>query len=102
MPLGSVLGLLLFILYTSELLLTFEKYIAGYADDTTTIYAVTPRLLSRPQVMESLNQNLAIINSRCLKWHMRLNSKNTKSMVVGRSGTNVACHGDLTLGAAET
>ena len=36
--------------------------IVGYADDATT-YAVIPRALSRPQVIESLNQNLAAIHS---------------------------------------
>ena len=34
----------------------------GYADDTT-IYAVIPRPLSPPQVMESLTQDLAALNS---------------------------------------
>ena len=54
----------------------------GYSDDTT-IYAVIPRSLSRPQVMESLNQDLIAVNN--LKWHLSLNPKNTKSMVVSRS-----------------
>ena len=34
----------------------------GYADDTT-IYTVIPRPISRPQVMELLNQELAAIYS---------------------------------------
>ena len=71
-----------------------------YADDTT-IYAVIPRLLSRPQVLESLNQDLAAINSWCLKWHMRLNPKKTNSMLVGRSQTIAPGYGDLPLGGAE-
>ena len=40
--------------------------IVGYAGDTT-IYAVIARPLTRPQVMESLNQDLATINSWCFK-----------------------------------
>ena len=58
----------------------------GYADDTT-IYALIPGQLS-PQVMESLNRNLAAIGSWCLKWPIRFNPKKTKSMVVSRSRTN--------------
>ena len=54
---GSVLGPLLFILYTSELFHIVANHIGGYVDDTT-IYAVIARQLSRPQVMESGDQNL--------------------------------------------
>ena len=71
-----------------------------YADDTT-IYAIIPRPLSRPQVMELLNQDLAASNFWCLKWHMRLNPKKTKSMVVSRSRTSAPGYDDLTLGGAE-
>ena len=82
-PPGSVSGPLLFILYTSELFHIGGNRIVVYADDTT-IYAVVPRPLSRPHVMESLNQDLAAINSWCL-WHMRFSPKKTKFMVVSRS-----------------
>ena len=51
--------------------------------------------------MESLNQDLTAINSLCLKWHMRLNSKKTKSMVVSRSRNIASGYHDLTLGGAE-
>ena len=71
-PQGSVLRPLLFILYTSELFHIVANNIAGYADDTV-IYAFFPRLLLLPQVLESRNQNLAAIDSWCLKWQMRLN-----------------------------
>ena len=75
-PQGSDFGPLLFILYAFELFHVVGNHIVGYTDDTIrTIYAVIPRPLSHPQVMESLNQDLAAINSRCLKWHVRLNSK---------------------------
>ena len=52
-----------------------------YVDDTT-IYTVNPGPLSHPQVMETLKKNLAAIDSWCLKRHMRLNPRKTKSMVV--------------------
>ena len=51
--------------------------------------------------MESLNHDLAAINSWCLKWHMRLNPKNTTAMVISRSRIIASGYGDLTLGGAE-
>ena len=57
-----------------------------YADDTT-IYAVIPEPLSRPQVMEPLIRDLVAIHSLSLKWHTRPNSKKTKYMSVSRSRT---------------
>ena len=76
---GSVLGSLLFILYTTELFHIVGNHIVSYTDDTT-VNAVIPRPLLRLQVMESLNQDLATINSWYLMWHVRLKSKKTKSM----------------------
>ena len=84
LPQSSVLGSLLFILYTTNLFHIVESHIMDCADETT-IYAVIYRSLSRRQVMESLNQDLAAINPWCLKWYMRLNPKKTKSIVVSRS-----------------
>ena len=46
------------VLYTSELFYIVGKHIVGYMNNTT-VYAVIPRSLSRPQVLESLNQDLA-------------------------------------------
>ena len=71
-PQGSVLEPLFFIFFPSELFRIIENHILGYADDTT-VYAVIPRPLSCPQVMDSINQVLTAINSWCLKWHMRFN-----------------------------
>ena len=57
-PQGSALGLLLFILYTSGFFHIIGNHIGDYVDDTT-IEAVIPGPLSRPRVMESLNQDLS-------------------------------------------
>ena len=76
------------------------NHIAGYVDDTT-IYAVIPRPLLRPQMMESLNQDMAAINSWYLKWHMRPNPNKIKFMVVGRSQTIAPSYGNRSLGGAE-
>ena len=73
-PQDSVLEPLLFILYIFKFLHIVGNYIVGFADDTT-IYSVIPRSLSRPQLLKSLNHDLAVIDSWCLKWHIRLNPK---------------------------
>ena len=99
-PQGSILRAILFILYTSELFHIVGNHIVGYEDDTT-IYTVIHGPLLRSQVMESLNQDLSVINSWCLKWHMRLNIKKTKFMVVSQSRTIAPGYGELTVGSTE-
>ena len=61
-PQGSVLGSLLFILYTSEIFHIIGNRIVSYTDDTTT-YAIIRGPLLRPQMMKSLNQDVAFINA---------------------------------------
>ena len=53
-PHGSVLGPLLFLLYTSELFSILENKLIGYADDSTLI-AVVPSPGVRVTVAESLS-----------------------------------------------
>ena len=69
--------------------------IALNCETTGCLYVVIPRQLLHPQVMESLNHDSAAIDSRCLKWHMRLNPKKTKSMVVSQSRIYVSGYGDF-------
>ena len=52
-------------------------------------------------MIESLNYNLAALNSWCLKRQIRLNPKKTNSMVVSWSRIVAPGYGDLTLGGAE-
>ena len=73
----------------------------GYANDTTIYAVIIPGSLSRSQVMESMNQDLAEINSWCLKWHVRLNPKKTNYMVVSWFQTSAPGCGDHTLDGAE-
>ena len=89
----SVLGPLLFILYTSKLFCKVGNHIVVYADDIT-IYAVIPSPRPRVRITES-----GIYPWR-MKWHMRLNPKKTKSIVVNRFRTYTPDLGNVTLGGA--
>ena len=59
-PQGSVLGPLLFLLYTSELFSILEIKLIGYADDSTLI-AVVPSPGVRVAVAESLIRDLGMV-----------------------------------------
>ena len=87
-------------MYTFDFFHIVGNHIVGYVNDTT-IYAVIPGPLSRRQLMESLNQDLAVINSWCLTWHIMLNLKKTKSIAVSQSRISASGNGNLTLGGTE-
>ena len=61
-PQGSVLGLLLFILYTADMWNDLENKVISYADDTT-LYAVVASPSDSINVDNSLNINLVKIQS---------------------------------------
>ena len=63
-PQGSVLGPVLFLLYTSELFSLLENKLIGYADDSTLMAGVTSTG-ARVMVAESLNRNLVRVNAWC-------------------------------------
>ena len=63
-PQGSVLGPLLFLLYTSELFSILENYMIGYADDCT-LMAVVPSPGVRVAVAESLIRDLGRVSEWC-------------------------------------
>ena len=96
-PQGSVLGPLLFILYTQDMWVGLENKLVAYADDATLI-AVIPSPDHRLLVSESLNRDLARINEWCSLWGMKLNPKKTQSMIVSRSRTLNPSHPDLSIG----
>ena len=52
-PQGSVLGPILFILYTSGLFTITDNKVVGYADDSTLV-AVIPKPFDRPRVEASI------------------------------------------------
>ena len=85
-PQGSVLGHLLFILYTSEMFELVENRLYAYADDSTPL-AVVRKPADTPAVAASLNRDLA----RIQVWPNK-----TKAFVVSRSRTVNPPYGDLT------
>ena len=93
---GSVLGLLLFIIYTSEMFELVENRLYAYVVDSTSL-AVVRQPADRPAVVTSLNRDLARIQEWCNHWCMILNPNTTKALVVSRSRTVNPPHGDLVL-----
>ena len=77
---GSVLGPLLFLLYTSGLFSVLENKLIGYADDSTLI-AVVPSPGLRVAVAESLSRDLVKVSEWCDIWGMKLNASKTKTMI---------------------
>ena len=61
LPQGSVLGPLLFLLYTSELFSILENKLIGYADDSS-LMAVVPSPGVRVTVAESLIRDLGRVS----------------------------------------
>ena len=95
-PQGSVLGPLLFILFTQDMWVGLENQLVAYADDATLI-AVVPSPDQRQLISESLNRDLARISAWCSLWGMKLNPTKTQSMIASRSRTPFPRHPDLLL-----
>ena len=88
-PQGSVLGPLLFLLYTSELFSILENKLIGYADDSI-LMAVVPSPGVRVAVAESLIRDLGRVSEWCDLWGMKLNATKTKTMIVSRYSHNAS------------
>ena len=93
-PQGSVLGPLLFIIYTSDMWQGLENKLIAYADDAT-LLATVRSPLHRTEVADSLNRDLARISNWCRLWGMKLNPSKTQSMTISRSRTLFPLHPDL-------
>ena len=78
-PQGSVLGPLLFILYTSETFELVEIRLYAYADDST-LQAVVRKPADRPAAAASLNSDLVMIQEWCNHWCTIMNPNKTKAL----------------------
>ena len=96
LPQRSVLGPLLFILYSSEMFDLVETRLYAYVD-ISTLLAVVCNPADSTAVVASLNRDLARIQEWCNHWCMILSHYNTNALVVSRSITINAPHGDLVL-----
>lgn len=85
-PQGSVLGPLLFSLYTRDLSVDLTNVLVGYADDSTLV-AHVPRPSDRVDVVASLNHDLESIAVWCDRWGMEVNPGKTKALIISRSRT---------------
>ena len=83
---GSVLGPLLFLLYTSELFSILENKLIGYADDST-LMALVPSPGVRVAVAASLISDLGRVSEWCDLCGIKLNASKAKTMIVSRSRT---------------
>ena len=90
---GSVLGHLLFVLYTSEMLRLLENRLYAYTNDST-LLAVVRRPASSPAVAAS---DLTRIHVWCNHWLMILHPPKNNALVICRSRTVNPPHGDLVL-----
>ena len=83
-PLCSVLGQLLFFLYTSALFSILENKLIGYADDSILMAA-----LPSPGVRVTAAESLILdrVSECCDLSGMKLNASKTKTMIVSRSRT---------------
>jgi hypothetical protein len=98
-PQGSVLGPLLFILYTADLFSVVDNVLVGYADDATLIsLAESPG--RRSVATDSLQRDLCTIDQWCHTWGMKLNAGKSKTMVVSRSRTQFPSFLPLVLNGA--
>ena len=93
----SVLGPLLFLLYTSELFSILENKLIGYSDDST-LMAVEPFPGVRVAVAESKIRGLGRVSEWCDLCGMKLNASKTKSMIISRYCTMHPQSPPLTIG----
>ena len=85
-PQDSVLGPLLFSIYTRDLFVELANVLVGYADDSTLVIHV-PHPSVRVAIVGTLNRDLESIADWCDRWGMAVNPSKTKALVTSRSRT---------------
>ena len=93
---GSVLGPLLFILYTADLFSIVDNLLVGYADDAT-LNSVAQRPANGVSVSNSLQCDTDTISNWCSRWGMCLNVDKTKTTTISRSRTVLPSFPELML-----
>ena len=96
-PQGSVLGPLMYNIYTRDLTDIFENTFFAYADDSNLV-AVIPSPKDRLAVALSLIRDLVKLQVWCIAWGMMLNLSKTKAMLMSRSRTQHPPHPDISIG----
>ena len=80
-PQDIVLDSLLFLLPTSELPMTLQNTLLGYADDSTLI-AEVQKPGNRALAVSSLNNDFASISDSCKRWGMLVNPNKIEALVI--------------------
>ena len=78
---GSILGMVLFLVYTSELVSIRENKLIGYADDAT-LMAVVPSPCVKVAAAESPIPDHRRVIEWCNFWGIKLNASKAKTMIV--------------------
>ena len=99
-PQGSVLGPLLFILYTADMFALTENLLISYADDSTLI-SICRDPSERVMVSDSLTRDLERVSGWCTDNGMLLNPNKTKSIVFSRSRTALPAFPDIVVGGCK-
>ena len=97
-PQGSVLGPLLFILFTADMWNNISSKMIAYADDTS-LFVEVPSPADRSTVAAMLNNDLYKISSWCEQWGMKLNPSKSHSMIISRSRVALPEHPDIVVGS---
>ena len=87
-PQGSILGPLLFILYTADILMSINCKVQANADDSQLYHSfLVNEVLQAEQV---INNDLNLLYELCLKHHLKLNCGKSHIMIFG-SHNKVNC-----------
>ena len=93
-PQGSVLGPLLFLIFTADLPNGVVNDFLAYADDSILVSTI-PSPKDRTDSATKLKDDLLHVKSWCDLWGMKMNALKTKSFVVSRSRAIHPSHPDI-------
>ena len=79
-PQGSILGPLLFLIYTSDIIIDIESDIQMFADDTSLLEIICDKFESYSRV----SRDLAKLVSWSKRWLMNFNPSKTKSIIFSK------------------